>query len=271
MYHRLKPLFHILLSAIAGAGLFIGSAVADEPMPAAEASETPKSSAEEKPPKNPLDPTAKLRRLSPDCDVWLDIKNKQVVMEGEVCLRQGVLEMFACLKGSKEHESVVAIKTKAFIVHAALLAIGAKSGTPVKFRPEYVPATGPEVEVMVFWKDEEGKEHKAKAQDWVRDLSTKKPMTHPWIFSGSIFSTNPETGQQFYGAEQGYLICVSNFSTAMLDLPVESSDKEDGLLFEAFTENIPPRGTKVTVVLIPKIEKQDAAAKENKPAAEKTE
>lgn len=226
-----------------------------------------KVEAETKTVENPLDPTAKLQRLAPEYDVWLDAKNKQVVMEGEVCLREGVLEMFACLKGTKEHESVVAVKTKAFVVHAGLLALGAKSGTPVKFRPEYVPATGPEVDVFVFWRDEEGKLKKAKAQDWVRDLSTKKAMKHPWVFSGSIFSTNPETGQEVYGAEQGYLICVSNFSTAMLDLPVESSDKADGLLFEAFTENIPPRGTKVTVVLVPKIEANPPKAKDEKPEA----
>jgi hypothetical protein len=263
----------LLILTVAGYRLPLASA--DEPeqpadSPAAEKSEKPKSDSE--PPRNPLHPDAKLTRLSPEYDVWIDTKNKQVVLEGEVCLREGVLEMFACLKGTKEHESVVSVKTKAYLVHAALLALGAKSGTPVKFRPEYVSATGPEVEVMVFWTDEEGKAQKAKAQDWVRDLGTKKKMKHPWVFSGSIFSKSPETGEEKYGAEQGYLICVSNFSTAMLDLPVESSDKADGLLFEAFTENIPPRGTKVTIVLTPEIEKKEGEKKKDEPPAEsKTE
>jgi hypothetical protein len=36
-----------------------------------------------------------------------------------------------------------------------------------------------------------------------------------------------------------------------MDLNIESSQSNDGLLFEAFTENIPPLGTKVYVILQP--------------------
>ena len=35
----------------------------------------------------------------------------------------------------------------------------------------------------------------------------------------------------------------------MLDLPIESSQKAADLLFEAWTDRIPPIGTRVTVVL----------------------
>ena len=41
----------------------------------------------------------------------------------------------------------------------------------------------------------------------------------------------------------------------MLDLPIESSDKAGQLAFDAFTDRIPPRGTKVTIVLKPQLEK----------------
>ena len=37
----------------------------------------------------------------------------------------------------------------------------------------------------------------------------------------------------------------------MLDLPIESSQATSDLLFEAFTEHIPPVGTKVRLVLTP--------------------
>src|SRR5262249_44263923 len=93
-------------------------------------------------PKNPLNPAAELRRLRPDCDAWIDAKDKQVIMQGEVCLTQGPLEMFAVTKGTKEHEAVVSVNTKAQVIHAALLAVGAKSGQTVKFMPNYQPASG---------------------------------------------------------------------------------------------------------------------------------
>jgi hypothetical protein len=237
------------------------AAADEEKKPAGEtpkAGETPANppAANEPAPTNPADPTAPLRRLLPDEDVWLDTKNKQIVIEGEVCLTRGLLEMFACLKGSKEHESVVAAKTKAYPVHAALLALGAKQGSPAIFEPKYTPATGTQIDVMVYWTDDKGQPQKAKAQDWVRDIKTQKPLATSWVFAGSKFHHNEVTGKNVYIADAyGDFICVSNFTSALLDIPIESSQENAELAFEANTEKIPPRGTKVKIVLMPKIEK----------------
>ncbi len=195
-----------------------------------------------------------MKRLQPDADVWIDPKNKRVVMDGVVSLRAGTLEMFACLRGTKEHESIVAVDTKAFPVHAALLAVGAKPGSPVRFQPKYQPATGTPIDITMIWKDEKGKEHHARAQDWVRNLRTHKPIDFTWVFAGSGFYADEE-GHKHYQAEGGDFICVSNFPSAMLDVPVESSQGTADLQFEAFTEHIPPRGTKVRLVLTPRLEK----------------
>jgi hypothetical protein len=91
-------------------------------------------------------------------------------------------------------------------------------------------------------------------------------MEHNWVFGGSLFWTDERTGKRYYSANGGDLICVSNFPSAMLDLPVESSQSEGELMFETFTENIPPLGTPVTIVLKPKVEKKDGAQKEVKKA-----
>src|SRR5262245_27168714 len=61
-----------------------------------------------------------LIRLSPKFDVWTDKQNKRVVTVGEICLREGQMEMFACLRHTKEHESIIAVPIQAQIVHAAL-------------------------------------------------------------------------------------------------------------------------------------------------------
>jgi len=39
--------------------------------------------------------------------LWIDQKRKYVVVDGKVSMREGPLEMFACPKGTKEHESIV--------------------------------------------------------------------------------------------------------------------------------------------------------------------
>jgi len=202
---------------------------------------------------NPKD----LKKLDPARPVWLDAANKRIVMVGRICQTQTPLELFACLKDSKEHEAIVVVDIKAFTAHAGLLAVGAEVGNPVKFDPEYVPASGTEIEVTVLWTDKDGKLQTARAQDWVRNVRTKKAMKHPWVFAGSGFWEDETTGVKHYQAEGGDFICVSNFSSAMLDLPIESSQANSALLFEAFTERIPPRGTPVTLILTPRVEKKD--------------
>lgn len=201
----------------------------------------------------------RLIKLAKNYDVWVDPQRKLVVVDGEVALREGGLEMFACPKGSKEHESIVAVRSNAQLVHAGLLAVGAIAGHPVQFNPKYVPATGTTIDIFVLWQNDKGK-HKVRAQEWVKDAKTGEEMKYDWVFGGSAFWTDPATGEKFYHADGGDFICLSNFSTATLDLPVESSQANDALLFSAFTERIPPRGTKVRLVLIPRLEKkaQDA-------------
>jgi hypothetical protein len=195
--------------------------------------------------KNPADPTAKLKRLTLEGDVWIDSKNKQVVMQGEVCLTKGPLEMFAVTKGTKEHEAVVAVNTKAFVVHSALLAVGAQSGNTVKYEPKFMPASGTTIDIWVYWIDDKGEQHKGRAQDWVKDVKTKQPMKYPWVFAGSGFYVDEATKKQYYMAEAGDFICVSNFPDAMLDLPIESTSDNDDLLFEPLRKTSHRRGRRL--------------------------
>ncbi len=196
-----------------------------------------------------------LVKLSQSGEIWLDTKRKAVVVDGQVCLREGQLEMFACTKGTKEHESIVSVNCQAEEVHAGLLAAGAKPGTPVSFDPQYKAATGQIIDIYVLWKDAQGEKHQARAQDWIRDIKTQTAMNHDWVFAGSGFWRDPETGKEHYKASGGDLICVSNFPTATLDLPIESSQANDNLLFETFPDRIPAKNTKIRLVLIPRAPK----------------
>jgi hypothetical protein len=190
--------------------------------------------------------------------VWVDPKEKAVIIDGQVSLREGMLEMFACLRNTKEHESIVSANTKAYVVHAALVTLGAEPGHPAQWVPEYKPPTGTEIEITVYWLDESGNAQTTRAQEWVKDIRTGKAMTHPWVFAGSRFWTDEETGKEHYMAEGGDFICVSNFSTATLDIPIESSQSNAELAFEAFAERIPPLGAPVRLILKPKLREQEA-------------
>jgi hypothetical protein len=204
------------------------------------------------------------QRLSKEYPIWIDKKKKEVIVEGQIALREGMLEMFACTRNTKEHESVVSANTKAYLVHAGLLALGAEPGHPVRFQPEYLPPTGTEIEVLVRWLDEKGKTHTARAQDWIKDLKTKKEMSYPFVFAGSLFWVDPDTQKKYYQAEHGDFVCVANFATAMLDIPAKSSQSNEELEFEAFTNKIPRLGTPVQLIFKPKLKKQAPRGREQR-------
>ena len=259
--------------------------------------------------------------------VLLDVKGKKLLLKSEVVLREGLLEMLVCLKGSKEHESILSVDTKAQIIHAGLLALGAKVGSPVRWQPEFQAATGQPIDIFFTWTDEDGKLHRDTAQSWVRHATRRyfvekldpppagfklpadtdlkwdernrellwyghmseaqrdevlkiskdakfqkaiqsfykntqiRPMDANWVFAGSYFQTDEKTGEKFYQAESGDLICVANFASATLDISATSSATNDDLMFEAYTERIPPAGTKVTIELVPNFKPQEVIKK----------
>lgn len=222
------------------------------------------------------DPPPHAKQLGKEADLWIDLKSKRVYIDGYVSMKRGPLEMLACPVGTKEHESVVALFAKSSDVHAALLAIGAQSGTTARWDPEFLPPTGQAVFVWIAYRDpkptpEPEGERKPQpfvpddefkivdARKWVRRIETKEELSEPWVFSGSSFWTDPEGGTEHYSANAGDMICVSNFSTAMLDVPFASSADAGNVLFEPFDERIPIRGTPVRLVLVPQPMADDAS------------
>jgi hypothetical protein len=202
---------------------------------------------------------AEARKVEVGKNVYLEVQGtrRRVLIEAAVCLRMGQLEQLLCRKNTKEHESVLAADLDARHVHAALVAAGAKEGAPVKFQPKYLPASGQKIRVTLRYEDKDKKVVTVPAQQWLRNVKTRKDLDQDWVFAGSRFVTNPlDKTKEIYLANDGDVICVSNFETALLDLPFNSPKDNDDLIFEAHTERIPPMDTKVTVILEPIPEKK---------------
>ena len=91
------------------------------------------------------------------------------------------------------------------------------------------------------------------AQDWILNPKTKKNLEHDWVFAGSQLVADPldQNKPPYYLANDGDVICVSNFPSAMLDLPIVSPKDNAELVFVAHTERIPALDTKVLVILEP--------------------
>jgi hypothetical protein len=180
---------------------------------------------------------------------------RRVFVTAWVCLREGSygLECLMCRKGTKEHESILATDADARLIHAALEAAKAKAGSPVQYDPKFKSPTGTPIKVTLQY-TQKGKTISAPAQQWVRNVKSKKELDQNWVFAGSRFFKDPDEPKKepvYLAREEGAYICVTNVPTAMLDLPIESSKALENREFAPYTERIPELETKVVVILEP--------------------
>lgn len=199
----------------------------------------------------------KLFPLDPQDRIWLMPDRKSVVLLGRVTLREGFLELLACRVRTKDYESILSVRVKPHLVHAALLAINARQGKPMQISPVFVPASGDKIDITLRWQVNRDKKTETKecpAQDWVWDMSVskedaKKPMTIHWVFSGSREYLDEDGKKRYMADESGELFGLSNFFGSVLDVPIQSSADNTKLQFGCFTERIPPVDTPVTIIL----------------------
>jgi hypothetical protein len=183
----------------------------------------------------------------------LDKTNGFVVIDAEVALKEGLLEMFLCPRRSKEHESVMVADVKPRDVHFALLLAGAVPGRPVQFDPPK-PPSGQRIKVWIE-REVEGRKTVVDAREWIRDDQAKQPMSADFVFVGSQFVRAPGSDKSIYVGDDGYLICVANFPGAVIDVARHSTAADaEQKLYVPFTERIPDRGAKVRLVLEPVVD-----------------
>ena len=216
--------------------------------PSAELADTPVEPTVDTPAEPTIDIPASWKRLSDQQEIWLDTKNKQVIVGGKVCLDVGPLEMLICPKNTKEHESIISVNVASWQVHAALVALGSSPGVPCRWAPEYTPAWGPTINIQMMYRDAETKQVKTiDGKQWILNTDTQKPMTTDLVFGGSFHQPDPEGRRAQYMADAGELICLANFATATIDIRAPDPDK--ALFFEANTALIPPINTQVYTVI----------------------
>lgn len=211
----------------------------------------------EKPPE-PLPPETNRKKVGKN--VFLEVQGdvRRVVVLAKVCLREGPLEGLMCRHFTKEHEYILDGDVDGRLIHATLIAAGAKPGNPVKFDPMYVPATGATIKVTLQY-EKDGKRIRVPAQDWIRNgKDGNKVLEKHWVFGGSLFVKDMEEPDKepIYLANHGDLICVVNMESAMLDIPVRSPKTFDSRVYTAFTDRIPPLETPVEVILEPIIDRK---------------
>lgn len=170
-------------------------------------------------------------------------------MECEAVNAPSPLEFFVCAAGGAEHETVLRSRVKASHLHLALLMIGLNPGQPVRKDAEgrWLPPRGALLKITCEF-EKEGKRQSVPAHRMMRHLKSKKELPPmQWVFVGSKIM---EEGR--YAADvTGYLVTVVNFELAVLDVPEWRSNSNDSLEWEVNPEVVPPRESKVWLVIEP--------------------
>jgi biopolymer transport protein ExbD len=182
--------------------------------------------------------------------IVIDTKAREVRLEAVVCLRQGSLELLACEAGTKEHESIFAVRAKPSQVTFALALLGLEPGAPGKTldRNVYRPPSGEVVDVLVRFLMPNGQVQEMPAWKLLRLSGRPEALERPlsWVYVGV-----PSADALKAADDEGTVICLSNFLAAVLDVPFESTAVNANLAYDANTAALPPLGTKAELVLHP--------------------
>ena len=218
------------------------------------------------------------------------IKKGYIDVDARVCLTEGLLELIACTKDSKEHEALIAIDAKAAHVHAALLLIGAQPGNPAMRKqvetengPRWVdiPPRGQDIDVYLVFDDEEGNPEEHPIRKFLikqmeddldgvpvhrRNDKERAFPTDTFLFVGSHIWKDGKSDPVYLADESGNVISLSTFGDELLALPGVHEHANDALSWAVDSTFLPELNSKVTLRLKPK--KPAAAEEAKKPAKE---
>jgi len=212
----------------------------------------------------------------------IDVEKQCVDLEGAICLDKGLLELVACTKGSKEHESIVAVSGRAMHIHTALLLLGADNGhpamrTPVdeeKTRWVNVPPRGDPIDVFLVTTNKDGMAIERPISDFIvrssqrvdevdgafitapsqaekRGTEKEARLPHTFLFAGSHLRDNGAGSRQYLADLSGNLISIATFGDELLCLPFHQTQENDALMWQVKPESLPKAGTNVTLRLRP--------------------
>lgn len=190
-----------------------------------------------------------------------------VDVEAVICLDQGSLELIACTKDSKEHESIIAVESLPRYIHTALLLLGAKNGNPAMRRAINqeqtrwmdIPPQGDPIEVSIVWKDPTGTvierpisdfiERSEHADDGAAADHKKEKFPNTFLFAGSQLGDPSEKPRKYIADASGNVISISTFGDEVLCLPEVSSQENGALEWQIDSTHLPKLHSKVTLRL----------------------
>ena len=182
--------------------------------------------------------------------IEIDTRAREVRLKGEVVLQAGALELFVCSEGTREHESVLAVRARPSHVTFALALLDLAPGKP-GFMTEggaFSPPAGEVLDITCRYTGADGKGRSVPAHTLLRLAGSDAALDRPleWVYVG-----RPEAEALRAADREGTVICLSNFPEAVIDVPFESTADNAALVYEANPKTVPKAGTPVELVIRP--------------------
>jgi len=208
-----------------------------------------------------------LRKLSLP-GIKLNLEERCVDVNATVCLHKGLLELVACTRGTKEHESILSIAARPMHIHTAMLLMGASPGAPAMrkvqdgARARWVPVdpAGDPVCVSLVFAKSKGKPQEYPIQkfispaqsDEISGIPAKKMLaTFPasFLFAGSHLVENGSGPRKYVCEQSGNVISISTFGDELLCLPGIHGHQNNGLAWQVNPKGLPRVGEQVILRL----------------------
>ena len=187
--------------------------------------------------------------------VSVSVAKHEVYLEATVCLRRGILEYLICKSRTFEHESIFATECKPSYLHAALLLIGTE---PIPDADTYdwadkIRTHAPSLLSIDVEYENAGALQRKHISGFLSNRERKDGIVPDrWAFAGSVFYERD--GQQLYAADStGGVIGLSPKGAPVVQFGERLGSPYQGEAegVECAEDGIPPRGTRVRVILSP--------------------
>lgn len=176
--------------------------------------------------------------------VTIDANQRQIAIDGHVNMSSGIVELLACARFGKTHESVFAMEAEPYHIQVGLLLLGLEpTKRPLRFQGDKDAPTGDSVVVTVAWTDSTGKRVEVRGEDAILDLRTNQSMQRtPWVFVGSRVANG-----QFEAQVDGNIITTYHDPATIIDNPLEGGG--DDTVYGVNSALVPRVGTPVTLTV----------------------
>ena len=177
-------------------------------------------------------------------NIDLDRNRKTITMPGEVNMSYGLIELLACTKIGKRHESALVMDIQPIHLQTALILLGLEFTGGVRYQGDPITPKGDRVRIWVEW-EADSQTKRYRAEDLVFNRIKESHMEYTdWIFTGSRVNNGV-----FMAQAVGTLITTFRDPDAIIDNPLP--DGADDTVYIVNSRIAPPKGTAIRMIIAP--------------------